>query len=280
MRRPEDVVPGAGSAAETRERSPRTATATSTSPPRRNAQTSSPASTGSYVERECGRPALAEGERAADQVELRGRLARREQPAAKLPVDRPAVVRVDEREERAARRPGRCPARPGEVSLSSVIPSDTRSPCSARRSCVLAELLVVEQAGREALRTFLPLVILVDPVRVHLRLAQRLLEVEPEPIARRAARRRRRSAGSGTPRSGRASPRSAAARAPPTSAGSAAMQASRARTSPLRFVSCVVVASRPPGGRARFGRVEALDREREPAGSPPTSFSATKRFQR
>ena len=132
--------------------------------------------------------------------------------------------------------------------------------------CVLAELHVVEQAGREALGTFLPLVILVDPVRVHLRLAQRLLQVEPEPVRRRAARRRRRSAGSGTPRSDRASPRSAAARRAPTRPGSAAMQARRARTS---AASLRVVGRRreQAAGRAREVRlVEALDREREAAG--------------
>ena len=49
---------------------------------------------------ERGGTARAQRERPPDQVELRRRLGRRERRAPQLPVDRPAVVRVDEREER------------------------------------------------------------------------------------------------------------------------------------------------------------------------------------
>ena len=52
----------------------------------------------------------------------------------------------------------------------------------------------------------------------------------------------------------------------------------RARTSPLRFVSCVVVASRCRGKRAarsRFARWKSSTGSEKRPGSPPTSFSAT-----
>ena len=82
----------------------------------------------------------------------------------------------------AARRPGRCPATPGDVSFSSVIPSDTRSASPASRSANGAELLVREECHGVRLRARLPLEILLDPGRVHLRLAKRLLDVLLEPI--------------------------------------------------------------------------------------------------
>ena len=97
-----------------------------------------------------------------------------------LPIDRPPVVGIDERQERQLvplveiRHAGR-----GELQQRHperrLLPAH-RQPLGVRR-----KLLVVEQTDGPALRLGLPLAVGLEPARVHLRLAERLLEVQLEP---------------------------------------------------------------------------------------------------
>ena len=244
------------------------ATATSTSPPRTNAH-----DVLARLDRlvRCPRtpPGAWRGARAcagSDRASAGGSAGRA--AAGGLPVDRPAVVGIDEREVAAARRPGRCPARPGTVSFSST--SRARSPSERSRQPLDVGARAPSSSSRpsaQRLRTRLPLVIRVEPVRVHLRLAQRLLEVALEPRRRRAATRRRASGGPGTPRSGRASRRAADAHERRPLVRIRRERRSRARTSALRFVSCVVVASSAAAAAARGSRRgTSSTREPEAAG--------------
>ena len=183
---------------------------------------------------------------------------------------------------------------PGTVSLSSSWPSAARSP--ARRDARGERLEVVEErprASSSARRTPCTAasyaVVRLDPVRVALGLAQRLLEVGLEP--------RRRSIGQAptsvwkirycSTRVGRAvghvssaQPRTSGARAPPTPRPSPASAPIRARTSPERFVSCVWVTSRLRGKRSARSALAAWKPATESPkrpGSPPTSLSASSR---
>ena len=131
----------------------------------------------------------------------------------------------------------------------------------------------------------------LDPARVALRLAQRLLEVRLEPLGARAARRRRASGRrssssvqSGAPpspqrrgqlvpaqrRASRHSLGHAGERADPRAHVGAALRVVRR----ARRAACAGSAS----ARSAFARVELLDaRARSGPGSPPTSFSASRR---
>ena len=272
MRKTSRQAPSGGRNAE---RSPRTATATSTSPPRRNAHDVRARLDRLVAAGERLRPPRAQRERAPDQVELRRRRRRdATQPPAQLPVDRAAVVGVDEREQRqlvALVDVGHARA---TVSLSSVCPSDDALARSRQRARRSGTKLRHGASSRPARTRFAPRLPgswsgSIQFV-LHLRLAQRLLEVGLEPLGvdRPGADEvwRIRYASFGVAPAARSARRDARAA---HSAGIPASAPSRARTSPLRLVSCVVrreQAAREARARSRFAAWKPVDAQREAAG--------------
>ena len=219
----------------------------------------------------------AQRQRPADQIELRRRLAR-PQPTPQPPSPPVSGCPGRRARGRGSRRPGRCPAHPA-LSTSATSSPARSARALADRLDVRGDSLVLEQREREHPRT-----------RSHSSSWSIQLVCT---FASRSAFSRYRSSRSGV--SGHAPTTvwriryaSLGSRQPARrsrirashAAGSLEMAASRARTSPLRLVSCVVVASNPPGERARLAAWKSeTERENRP-GSPPTSFNATKRFQR
>ena len=133
------------------------------------------------------RPARAKGERPPDQVELRRRVGEASARRSASQSTGRRLSGIDEREERQLVAAGRCPARPGQVSFRSIVAERRpRGHVATARRTARSRRGTPRRASRpvaERLRTRLPLVSPLDPARVHLRLAQRLLEVD-----RRAAR--------------------------------------------------------------------------------------------
>ena len=227
----------------------------------------------------CG-PARAQRQRPPDQVELR-RHARPSSNRRRSSQSTGRRLSGSTSARQRARRPDRCRGRRVTVSLSRVVPSTIRSARSANRSANAPSSSSASRPAAARLRARLPR-----------RAPARASSCSPSPRAapsrgsaraarRSAATRRRASAGSGTPRSDRASRRCGAGRAPPTRPGHSEIAARRARTSPLRLVSCVVVASRPRGAPAQVRVVELGDREREARRDRRRPRSARRsRFQR
>src|SRR5205085_3178390 len=123
----------------------------------------------------------AELERPADQGQLRRRVI--EQAPAEVPVDRPPVVRVDEAEVRelvALVEVGHARAGELEQRLCEGDPlAELRDALDERLERPQKVGVPVQRAG-EPLHRLLPADVRVEPVRVRLRLAKRLLEVSVE----------------------------------------------------------------------------------------------------
>ena len=118
----------------------------------------------------------------------RGAAAQRlERRAPRIPVDRPAVVGIDERQvDELVALVDVGHARHGELEqqLAERRALARRRDLGHERREGLEKRAVREQRHGEALHALLPGVVLVDPVRVALGLAQRLLDVAREPIGR------------------------------------------------------------------------------------------------
>ena len=193
--------------------------------------------------------------------------------AAPRPVDRPAVVGVDEREgEQLVALVDVGHARDGQLEQQLAErgavagrgharrrTARSRRGTAGARAAPRAKRLTAASCASSGL----------DPVRRALGLAQRLLDVGLQPLAvdRPGADERLEeevaldAVGPTAPSSG-SSARASAARAPPTRPASRRAPRCRARTSPERLVSWVWVTSRLRGKRARalgVGRVEAVD---------------------
>ena len=152
---------------------------------------------------------------------------------------------------------------PGAVSLSTSCPSAARSPSAATRAAngsKSARNAWSEYSARtKRLTAASQSCVLLDPVRVALGLAQRLLHVRLDPLGARSATPRPASGTGSSARRRRARRRGAAGRSARTSASTCAAHSSgiddsapiRARTSAERLASWVCVVSRFSGKRSR-----------------------------
>src|SRR4051794_7346068 len=131
------------------------------------------------------RAALAQGERRADEGELRRGV--REGGTARAEVHGAAVVGVHEREVLqlvAAVDVGDAGRRELEQRLAEGGAAAGLDDARAQRVEVATKAVVVEQPPRPALHALLVLLVLVDPVRRELRLPQGLLQVAVEAVQR------------------------------------------------------------------------------------------------
>ena len=256
----------ASRAAAARSRPLRTAAATRTSPPRTNAQTPRPRSIGSYEPANAAGVLGAERERLPGDVELerlrRSARRRRGAPRARRGArpSRPAGGCPGRRARGPrARRRGRCPAR--RARSASAAAARARSAVRARAPRRGTDPPRSARAARAAYSCTRALVLLVgrQPVRGHLPLAERLLQVRVETIAldrQRADERLQTSTSSRASSSPSSCSRQACTRSRHRRRASVSATM-RARTSGERFVSCVYVVSRCSGNRSARSRSRA-----------------------